>query len=671
MKTENRKQKLNLLATIVLMLFGLMVQANVYAASTAEIPANHQPKKPSYITANASKVLAPALAAVGSPVVRVYQDFVPWFGEGRDQATLLALGLELGNNYFVHPLSDLAAGIPADTTVVLITSNSFDFVGPASAENDPVAQANLDVFVQAGGTLIVDMADNLDQGGFIAPGAQGTPTYFVLPDPPGDATLATAALGTDALLGTDDDHPIIKGPDGIAGTSDDLNNSNIDYVDGFRYVAIGNLIDGITLQESSTILMTASFGGTQKPILAEYVYGNGKIILDTIPKEYEGHKPFGTGPSFFMLNLFHYALQLPPPTPPANDDFDNAIAIVEPLPYTNDQNTLFATTANDDPDCFGNVAAVWYQYTPSQNTRIRASTVGSNYDTTLSIYSGSRGNLNQLVCNDNAIGFQSEAFVNVIAGTTYYLAVGTHPEQLGGHLHFTLESGLPPVNDLIGAATIVTEPLPFVDVVDTRFATAEANDPGDCFGIIPTVWYQYTPTKNTRFVANTSGSDYPAAVSVYTGTPSNLSLISCGGGIDAIAGTTYYFGISSFSGAGGNLRFSVELGLQVTLSNIKGSATKTGVATISGLVTCNKPASGSLLVNLQQTFIRSTAQGGNSTFMDCLGATPWSIPVTSFTSTRFGTGQANVTIDGSFFDPVTFDNPSVHVIKKIPLNGNK
>jgi hypothetical protein len=350
MKTPKFWQQI---AAIVGMVVGLMVQVDANASPTTQPPAGFQPKKPNYVTAKQSD--APAIAAVGA-VIRVYQDFFPWFGEGRDQATLLALGKILGVDYFIHPVSDLSAGIPADTAVVLITSNSFGSPETAAAQNDPTAQANLDAFVQAGGTLIVDMGDNLDPGGFIAPGAVGTPDLppdLIFPDPCEDATLALAALGPDGILGTADDHPIVKGSDGIPGTGDDLNDSNIDmgFCGASASVAHGNLADGITLPDGATVLTTATFGGVQKPILAEYPYGSGRVILDTLTKEFGGHQPsfskcnelgcFGPGASFFLRNLLHQVL---------NDDFDNATAITTPLPFVDEISTLFAGTAADDPD---------------------------------------------------------------------------------------------------------------------------------------------------------------------------------------------------------------------------------------------------------------------------------------------------------------------------------
>jgi hypothetical protein len=74
--------------------------------------------------------------------------------------------------------------------------------------------------------------------------------------------------------------------------------------------------------------------------------------------------------------------------------------------------------------------------------RLNANTFGSSYDTTLSVYTGSRGNLNQIVCNDDAIGLQSRVSFDAIAGTTYYFSPGSFGGQVGGQLKFTVDLGV-------------------------------------------------------------------------------------------------------------------------------------------------------------------------------------------------------------------------------------
>ncbi len=238
-------------------------------------------------------------------VIEVFKDFDAWWGGNRDGSTLAALGKVLGVDWFVHPVSELADGISPNADVVLITSNSFGQPSTRDEHNAPAAQANLAAFVARGGVLIIEMGDNLRDGGFRAPGAVGTPD-LVFPDDESDATLTDAAAGPDRVFGTADDHRLVRGADGVPGTADDLTNTNID---ACCSVAHGNLQDGIALPPTAVLLMTAAFGGTQKPIVAEYCLGSGRVILDTVTNEFDAHQPQEQAPSYFLSALLAYAME--------------------------------------------------------------------------------------------------------------------------------------------------------------------------------------------------------------------------------------------------------------------------------------------------------------------------------------------------------------------------
>lgn len=104
--------------------------------STTQPPPDMKAKAPVYVQGPSRS---------HAPVIRVYKNFNAWFGENRDDATLVAipanggLGKILDDDYFIHPLSDLSTGIPAGTAVVFLSSNSvggstsLDFHGPEFA----------------------------------------------------------------------------------------------------------------------------------------------------------------------------------------------------------------------------------------------------------------------------------------------------------------------------------------------------------------------------------------------------------------------------------------------------------------------------------------------------------------------------------------------------------
>ncbi|HKY54088.1 MAG TPA: hypothetical protein VJM08_07285 [Anaerolineales bacterium] len=140
--------------------------------------------------------------------------------------------------------------------------------------------------------------------------------------------------------------------------------------------------------------------------------------------------------------------------PPANDDFNSATVVTEPLPFSDVISTVEATTAADDPDCVGQGPTVWYAFTPSQDMQVQANTFGSDYDTTLSVYTGSQGNLTQIACNDDAFGVQSVVLFDAVANETYFFMVGAFASGPGGNLVFTIKLPPPPLTiDLQLSAT--------------------------------------------------------------------------------------------------------------------------------------------------------------------------------------------------------------------------
>jgi hypothetical protein len=129
---------------------------------------------------------------------------------------------------------------------------------------------------------------------------------------------------------------------------------------------------------------------------------------------------------------------------PTNDDFANALVITA-LPFTHNVNTSAARTDHDDPlndeGCgFGSIGGhtVWYRFTPTQNVRINASTVGSNYDPNMFVYTGTRGDLTRVACNF----LPASLTFNALAGETYFFLVGSFGEEPGGNLVFTVDVGL-------------------------------------------------------------------------------------------------------------------------------------------------------------------------------------------------------------------------------------
>jgi hypothetical protein len=120
------------------------------------------------------------------------------------------------------------------------------------------------------------------------------------------------------------------------------------------------------------------------------------------------------------------------PAAPSHNDFDAAIDIGT-IPYNHTVDVSGATRASDDPavpspcNLDPGMATVWYKYTAIANTNMVLDTFGSDYDTYLAVWSGSRGSLSLLACHDDydydAGNKQSSVLVNLTKGTTYYFEV--------------------------------------------------------------------------------------------------------------------------------------------------------------------------------------------------------------------------------------------------------
>jgi hypothetical protein len=141
------------------------------------------------------------------------------------------------------------------------------------------------------------------------------------------------------------------------------------------------------------------------------------------------------------------------PARQTNDDFDGALAVGN-LPFFDVRDTSEATEASDEPlptNCDPEPGdapisrTVWYAYTPSADGRVAADTYGSAYNTVVAAYTGTRGSLEQVVCNDNsATTVQSRVEFAVAAGTTYYLQVALWLEGGSGTLAFAVRDASSP-----------------------------------------------------------------------------------------------------------------------------------------------------------------------------------------------------------------------------------
>lgn len=144
-----------------------------------------------------------------------------------------------------------------------------------------------------------------------------------------------------------------------------------------------------------------------------------------------------------------------PATPPAVDvDFQlarssddyNGATVISGIPFLDVSDTTIATSALDDPTVTAcglgaGSATLWYKFTPTATQPVYIDTYASDYDTFIAVWTGARGSLSPVACNDNAgSGEQSALTLSAVKDTEYYIEVGqsTTTAPTGGTLKFHL-----------------------------------------------------------------------------------------------------------------------------------------------------------------------------------------------------------------------------------------
>jgi len=175
------------------------------------------------------------------------------------------------------------------------------------------------------------------------------------------------------------------------------------------------------------------------------------------------------------------------------DDFDNAL--VRTLPFSDSRDTRSATQAADDPTtCVERIGTtVWYRFTPEVSGTLTVNTFGSNYDTVLALYTGQRGALSPVTCNDDFGGLQSQISAPLSAGVIYSLLVGNYGEvNEGGDLILNAAFGSMRSSDLASSDPVdATVPISGLlvgvlaedDIADNLNLTAEGTVDWALWGI--------------------------------------------------------------------------------------------------------------------------------------------------------------------------------------------
>ena len=254
-------------------------------------------------------------------------------------------------------------------------------------------------------------------------------------------------------------------------------------------------------------------------------------------------------------------------TAPANDLFSNAITISGPSGSTTGNNF---GASRETGESGGGLYSVWWQWQAPQSGEVQIDTAGSNFDTILGVYTGTRVNaLTELEENDSAsgLGQQSRVTLRVTAGTTYRIRVAGDEGARGRiDLNWVLETA--PANDLFSNAITISGPSG--STTGNNFGASR--ETGESGGGLYSVWWQWQAPQSGEVQIDTAGSNFDTILGVYTGTRVNalteLEENDSASGLGqqsrvtlrVTAGTTYRIRVAGDQGARGSIVLNWNLG---------------------------------------------------------------------------------------------------------------
>lgn len=264
---------------------------------------------------------------------------------------------------------------------------------------------------------------------------------------------------------------------------------------------------------------------------------------------------------------------------PVNDNFV-AGSVLAPLPAAVNSSNVDATVQGGEPLPLASCATgagrtVWYRVTPAFAGVLALTTVGSDFDTILSVYTGATlGTLTRVDCNDDAPGtglLTSSLSVVVAPGTLYHIQVAGQNGD-SGSLHLEASLAQVPANDAFVNAT----PLLVPNVNGSSVgATRQAGEPSPSCApdAQASLWFRVQQQAVAGVVsASTAGSVFDTVLALYQGTTlANLQEVACNddrpdGSLFSqlsgavAAGSTYYLQLSGHAGATGNWALGVSSG---------------------------------------------------------------------------------------------------------------
>jgi hypothetical protein len=191
-------------------------------------------------------------------------------------------------------------------------------------------------------------------------------------------------------------------------------------------------------------------------------------------------------------------------------------------------------------------------------------TVGSNFDTILSVYGGSVSESTLVVSDDdNGGNFTSRVSFSATASRTYYIAVVGFASAAGSIRLNWQFTGVPSNDNFSNAITLPGNS--GTTNGSNVAATTESGEP--TLGNFNSVWWRWTAPADGTAVFDTSGSDFDTELGVYSGSAVNALTIvgrndDDGGNLTSrvsfsvVAARMYYIAVTGFGTSTGSIRLN-------------------------------------------------------------------------------------------------------------------
>jgi hypothetical protein len=331
--------------------------------------------------------------------------------------------------------------------------------------------------------------------------------------------------------------------------------------------------DGVLLVDSSK--STASAGGDLDTVVSVWT-GSSHPLAETKCDDwaFEGDKlsvavTAGT-PYYIRVTGYDDAdgtikLRVQQTSTPDNDSFANAV-VIGALPYEDkSRGNLGATLETEEalPSCAPDGDnSVWWRYTATADGALKFDTLGSKFDTILSVWTGSGHALTEIACSDQSGNKdQSSLGVAVTQGTTYFIRVSGY-EGKSGMVTLNVSQIASPANDNRASAVVITSSSYSENTRSNANATREAGEGNvTCTTEVDnSIWWSYTPNQNGKIDVSTLGSSFDTVLSLWEAdAQQGLTEVACndnerGGTAQSQltqvlrSGTTYYIRVSGYGG---------------------------------------------------------------------------------------------------------------------------